>query len=1010
MDYLRNSARGAGAVLARSAVRASLHLWLWGGLSVFAAEAPAPLSNGDTTPPLITIRQFFDSASERSETNFLRLQGVVTASLADKTYFLQDGDAGVYVFHRPVTALRMGEWVEVTGHPSLSNLKPLLDGLAVRHLGMRALPPPVTVTFQEAMSGRHHMRLIRIRGRLAGERPRGGRNLVLSAGGSTNSFLADLEALPNDEVVARIQPGSLLELTGVCNLRADATRTRPVSLTVFARSAVDVVVISGPPWWTRDRMLALAGISLAALGLALLWGLTLRLQVRGQTADLRTRLQELQSSQERFATIFRNSPDAILIERTADERIIEINPTFEQLAGFTAAEAVGRTTAELGLWMNPADRTTMISRLKAGGSVVNAEVRLRSRSGAAFDALSSAEIIDYAGERCMMSFTRDITTRKESDLESQHALETLQLFIDSVPGYISFVDAGLRYQVVNPSYEQWFDRKRSEIVGRRLDELHAPAVFEEMRPLMERALAGDVVHYERCVPSHAGQAHWFDVRYIPRKAADGTVAGFFALAFDITAQKDTELALRESEEKHRSLVERMGEGLLMVNNGDVIQFANRRTCDMFGYTHEEMLGRVASDLINRPEDQEQMRERNRERQSGFAETYEIQLRRKSGEFIWCHNTATPVYGKDGVVIGSMAIMADITARKQAEEALHETMENLRTLIARSPVAMITLDGNARVQLWNPAAEKMFGWSEAEVLNQPLPFASPDGQAAFGALGAQEMPDDARPPLEQPRIRKDGTLVVVNLWTAPLRDAQGRITGTLGMLVDITARRRAEDELRKLSGWLLRVEDEERRRIARELHDSTAQNLAALAMSLSVLRQAIPSPDTRAAGLLAECKRLVERSVQEIRTISYLLHPPLLDEFGLAWAVCDYADGFAKRSKIRVDLDVPENFERLPHPVELALFRVLQEGLGNVHRHSGSATASIRLARQADTVTLEVRDAGRGLDPAALGGSTLGVGITGMRERLRQLGGRVEIESGLPGTRLRAILPLEQRGT
>ena len=338
------------------------------------------------------------------------------------------------------------------------------------------------------------------------------------------------------------------------------------------------------------------------------------------------------------------------------------------------------------------------------------------------------------------------------------------------------------------------------------------------------------------------------------------------------------------------------------------------------------------------------------------------------------------------------------------------MQNLQTLVARSPVAMIALDGRARVQLWNPAAERMFGWSEAEVLNQPLPFAPPNEQAAFEALVAQEMPDDARPPLEQRRVRKDGTFVVVNLWTAPLRDAQGRITGTLGMLVDITARRLAEDELRKLSGWLLRVEDEERRRIARELHDSTAQNLAALAMSLSVLRQAIPSPGTRAAGLLAECKRLVERSVQEIRTISYLLHPPLLDEFGLAWAVCDYADGFAKRSKIRVDLDVPENFERLPHPVELALFRVLQEGLGNVHRHSGSATASIRLARQADSVLLEVRDAGRGLDPAALGGSTLGVGITGMRERLRQLGGRVEIESGLPGTRLRAILPLEQRET
>ena len=214
-------------------------------------------------------------------------------------------------------------------------------------------------------------------------------------------------------------------------------------------------------------------------------------------------------------------------------------------------------------------------------------------------------------------------------------------------------------------------------------------------------------------------------------------------------------------------------------------------------------------------------------------------------------------------------------------------------------------------------------------------------------------------------------------------------------------------MRELSGWLLRVQDEERRRIARELHDATAQNLAALAMNLSGLRQSIPEEDKRAARQLAECKRLVERSVQEIRTVSYLLHPPLLDEFGLAWAVSDYAEGFAKRSHVRVDLDVPEDFERLPHPVELALFRVLQEALRNVHRHSGSPTASVRLARQGNSVILEVRDGGRGLDPAVLRGSTLGVGIAGMRERLRQLGGRVEMESGLPGTCLRAILPLDQ---
>ena len=226
------------------------------------------------------------------------------------------------------------------------------------------------------------------------------------------------------------------------------------------------------------------------------------------------------------------------------------------------------------------------------------------------------------------------------------------------------------------------------------------------------------------------------------------------------------------------------------------------------------------------------------------------------------------------------------------------------------------------------------------------------------------------------------------------------------------RAEAERSLRDLSGRLLQMQDEERRRIARGLHDSTAQNLAALTMNLALLRSQLAEGGPRAAKLLEESLAFAEQCSTEVRTLSYLLHPPLLDELGLAGAAREYADGFAERSGIRVDLELPARMGRLPREIETALFRVLQESLTNVHRHSGSKTASIGIAFVGATVRMAVRDAGRGMDPGnllAAGAPVagLGVGIAGMRERVRQLGGRLEVESDGHGTVVTATLPCDE---
>jgi signal transduction histidine kinase len=219
---------------------------------------------------------------------------------------------------------------------------------------------------------------------------------------------------------------------------------------------------------------------------------------------------------------------------------------------------------------------------------------------------------------------------------------------------------------------------------------------------------------------------------------------------------------------------------------------------------------------------------------------------------------------------------------------------------------------------------------------------------------------------------------------------------------------ANTSLRHLSARLLQLQDEERRRIARELHDSVGQLLAGLSMNLSAVRTDIDRL-TRTAATLTDSEALVQEMTKEVRTISHLLHPPLLDEAGLSSAVRWYTDGFAQRSKIKVDLDLPANFGRFSPELETAIFRVVQECLTNIHRHSGSPTAKIRLRQFDRQVVVEVEDEGSGIAPEKreemASGGTPGVGLRGMRERIRQLGGDLVITSSGTGTVILARLPV-----
>ena len=244
----------------------------------------------------------------------------------------------------------------------------------------------------------------------------------------------------------------------------------------------------------------------------------------------------------------------------------------------------------------------------------------------------------------------------------------------------------------------------------------------------------------------------------------------------------------------------------------------------------------------------------------------------------------------------------------------------------------------------------------------------------------------------------------------MKDGAGRIIGASKVARDISERKRAEqaEQLRKLSSSLLRSQDDERRRIARELHDSAGQLIAALGLNLASLSQHAAENPTLGKAL-DETQNLLQELNKEIRTTSYLLHPPLLDHNGLRHAIDWYIEGLGQRSDLKIDLDVSESFGRLPEDLELAVFRIVQEALTNVHRHSGSKTATIRLSRDEGRVMLEIQDYGDGIPAeklAAIKAQRTGVGIAGMRERVRHLRGEMDIQSNASGALVSVILPVE----
>jgi PAS domain S-box-containing protein len=657
---------------------------------------------------------------------------------------------------------------------------------------------------------------------------------------------------------------------------------------------------------------------------------------------------------------------------------------------------------------------------------------------------------DEAGEpERLIGVNIDVTARKRAESALEQSERRFREIIDLLPAAIYTTDAEGRLT--------HFNRAAVELSGRtpqlgtdrwcvtwklfRPDGTRLPHDECPMAVALKKGLIVDGV--EAIAERPDGSRIWFTPYPRPLRNAEGAIIGGINMLVDITDRKKSEQATGLLA----AIVDSSDDAIISKSLDGVITSWNKSAERLFGYTAEEAVGQHITLIVPADRRHEEATILGRLRRGERIDHFETVRMRKDGKTLDISLTISPVKDAAGRVIGASKVARDISERKRAEQALAERAQ----LLDLSNDAILVRDGADRVTYWNKSASELYGYSREEALgrvtHELLHTEHPEALERI----FEELHRDGRWTGELIHRHKDGNpIVVVSRWALD-RDDQGNRKHILETNNDITRQKQKEqalresqeqlraladglenlvsvrtrelqqrnveilrqsEQLQQLSQRLLQIQDDERRHIARELHDSAGQVVVALGMNLaSIARHA--KQNSPLDQPVKECQELVQQLNREIRTMSYLLHPPLLDENGLPEALRWYIQGVKERSGLNISLSIPEDFERLSPEMELVIFRVVQESLTNIHRHSGSKIAEIRIDRKAESVSLEVRDEGKGISPERLNeiqSQGSGVGIRGIRERVRQFGGDMNIESNGSGTTVSATFPTTKRAS
>jgi len=549
--------------------------------------------------------------------------------------------------------------------------------------------------------------------------------------------------------------------------------------------------------------------------------------------------------------------------------------------------------------------------------------------------------------------------------------------------------------------------------GRDLERIHPDDREEAARAANELCSSGRPLDQVVRFITANGEERLFHSRAILSTDESGRPARVFGMSQDVTEQKNREDELRANQNllAHAEELANMGSWELDMEKQTMRWSAH--FCRMLGLKPETapLSHTRALDFVH-PQDRERaLKTRNEMLSRGASADNVLRFITANGDERLFHSRAIAIKNGAGRVVRVIGMSQDITERRREEEMLRrreailsqaEQLTNSGSWELDLKTGKSTLSKNL-VHVFGLASEEE--WNREAYWQRVHPLDREQVQAVIARAVAECKPFEY-----VLRYRaSDGTYRVHSVRAIQIPGPDGRTERSIGIAQDITNQIRVEEDLHRLSQELLRARDDERRNVARTLHDSAGQSLVALKMVLRSLREQLAGKQDRSRELLESATELAGEAIREVRTLSYLMHPPLLDEVGLASTLQWYAKGFAERSGIEVSVDVPENFGRYSQEIEMTLFRVVQEALTNAHRYSGSPTARIRLAIEEGQIRAEVQDQGCGMQlasPVRSAHAPLGVGIAGMRERIRQLNGIFEIESDPgKGTTVRAVLPL-----
>jgi len=488
---------------------------------------------------------------------------------------------------------------------------------------------------------------------------------------------------------------------------------------------------------------------------------------------------------------------------------------------------------------------------------------------------------------------------------------------------------------------------------------------------------------------------------------------FLARIRTIVRLQETTAALRASQEHYRGLIEILPNAMFQIDLGGRLVTINQEAMRMLGFSstadllqknifdflpveqHERVRGDIAMTL-----DKEILRD------------LDYRFEGRSGNEVWFEVSATTAKNSKGEVVGLVAVVRDTTERRQAEEKLNESQRRQKAILDNITDPAWLRDETGRFLDCNEAFAKVFGWAREEIVGRTLSELAPSaaGQRAQEDL---EVMESLRPAVfEQCIIAADGRPLWFETSKSPVVDGQGRVIGTVGIGHDVTERKRTEEELRTIQRRIIEAQEAERLRVARELHDGVNQIIASAKMRL---RKVVESDSIKispaAREIISRCDRLLIQALEENRRIARNLRPLDLDELGFTEATLSLCKEVQSRGKLMVDCRISNLDRHLPPAVELGLFRIMQEALGNAERHAEAERVDVHLALEQDTLTLIIRDDGRGFNSSGERSGEpkrRGFGLTNMRERALSLGGSCEVVSGPnQGTAITVNVPCDK---